>query len=114
MMQKLFDYLADLGYEVYFPNQKTGECTSFYIVLKEQLTTSSIYSFRLGYTNIDIILYAPRTQMLMLLDKKKEIKEHLKGYKELFYAGAESPMVEDDSVKGITCSVTYRAQRSLI
>lgn len=113
MMQKLFDYLADLGYEVYFPNQKTGECTSFYIVLKQQLTTSSIYSFRVGYTNIDVILYAPRTQTLTLLDKKKEIKEHLKSYK-LFYGGYESPVVEDDSVKGITCSVTYRVQKPLI
>ncbi|PRR84744.1 hypothetical protein [Clostridium luticellarii] len=114
MMQKLFDYLADLGYEVYFPNQKTGECTSFYIVLKEQLTTSSIYSFKLGHTNIDVILYAPRTQTLALLDKKKEIKEHLKSYEGLFYGGYESPTIEDDSVKGITCSVTYRAQKVLI
>lgn len=114
MIKEIFDFLNNLGYEVYFPNQKTGECTSFYIVLKEQLTTSGLTSYRLGYTNIDIILYAPRTQMLMLLDKKKEIKEHLKGYKTLFYAGMEAPVIEDDVVKGITCSVTYRSQRPLI
>ncbi len=114
MMDKLFDFLTTHGYTVYLVNQKTDDCTSPYIVIKEDSTMAQFDTNKVGNTIVDIMFFTPRTQMLELLNLKKNVKIDLKGFTALKYSGIETPTVADDTVKAVTCSVQYLIQHPLI
>mgnify|MGYP000865795364 CR=1 FL=1 len=113
-MTALYDFLIALGFDVYFVGQKTSDCTSNYVVIRDGITSAQYDSFNVGYTLVDIILYVPRNANSQMLPFKQQIKDALKAYKPLKYAGIETGTVSDDSVKGLTSSITYMWLKPLI
>jgi len=113
-MIDLYDFLVAQGFEVYFTGQKTNDCTSKYIVIVDGITSAQYDSFTVGYTLVDIILYVPINANTQMLPFKQQIKDALKAYKPLKYAGIETGTVPDDSVKGLTSSITYMWLKPLI
>ena len=113
-MDELYMFLKQQGYEVYFVGQKTTECKTNYIVLKDDGTNAQLGTTVVGSQQVDIILYTPRNQFTALIQFKKVIKNILKSYSKLKYAGLETPTITDDSVNGLTCSIIYLIQKPLI
>ena len=113
-MTALYDFLVAQGFEVYFTGQKTDDCVTNYIVIRDGVTNASISSFIVGYTLVDVIIYVPRNANTQMLPFKQQVKNALKAYKPLKYSGIETGTVPDDSVKGLTSSITYMWQKPLI
>ncbi|NLZ46397.1 MAG: hypothetical protein GX896_06855 [Clostridiales bacterium] len=111
--EDIFDVLKAQGVETYFPNQKTGECLSPYVVIKFAGGNDyANYSSRVDY--YDLLCYVPENKYSELIPFKNQIKEYMKALYPMFVdTGYESPSFLDDRVKGHMMNIQYRNNRKL-
>ena len=112
-IQDIFLHLKARGFEVYFPTQKQGECSSSYVVVKDATTTQYLdYSSTVTY--YDIMCYVPRDRFSQLEPFVEQVKEAMKGLVPMIkptYTQTQS--VYDDSVKAHMISVLYKNYRQI-
>lgn len=111
MLNRLFEYLIENGIEVYFIGQKSGECTSNYVVLKNNGIDAE--NNKVGRGLIDILFYVPVDYPATCEDYKLKVKRILKNFKGIRYAGSETGEVVDEEKKAITFSVMYEIFKKL-
>ena len=111
MIKKLFDFLFDNDIDVYFPGQHKGECTSNYVVIKEN-TTSSLNGIT-GSGLIDLLFFVPESDYLECANYRKKVKEILENFKDIEFTGNETGPVTDDSVKAYTFSLMYKKYKRI-
>lgn len=113
-MQDIYLHLKESGFDVYFPAQKDGECTSNYVVVKDA-TTSQVPGFSSTQTYYDIMCYVPKDSFSTLEPFVESVKEAMKKMVPMIkptYSQTQS--FYDDSVKGHMISVQYINYRKII
>lgn len=111
MIFKLYEYLKNEGFEVYFIGQHTGICNTNYIVLKDGGSTS--LTGKNGSSTIDVIFYIPKNKFSNSRTFKSAVIESIKEFGELRYTGVETSIVADDDKKALTFSVIYENLRKM-
>lgn len=110
--EKIFTTLKDNSIEVYPPATKEGECSSKYVVLKQD-GSSQIGSLSSQVVYYTVMLYVPKNKYNQLEVFKKEVQDTIA--KELFPllmpTGNETPDFYDSSVKAHMTSVMYRVSK---
>lgn len=113
MIVKIFDYLEENDIEVYFVGQKTGTCTSNYVVVKDAGTLGYDGGNKVGNQLIDLLFFVPQNCYTEMEEFKNNIKELMKDFNEVRYTGQETPIITDDDYKALSCSVMYQNQKLL-
>lgn len=73
----IYTHLMDKGFDVYFPTQKTGECTEPYLVVKDSGTTQ-YQDFSSTLTIFEVLCYVPQNNYSRLQTYMEEVKEAMK------------------------------------
>ena len=105
--QDIFLHLKQKGYEVYPPGVKTGECTSPYVVVKNDggYKHANFSSNRDMYA---IMCYVPKQQYSKLEPLVQKVKEAMKPLVPMIVPyGQETPSYYDDTCKAHYISVEY-------
>lgn len=112
-MQDIYLHLKNNGFEVYFPAQKVGECTSPYVVVRDA-TTSKYLDYSSTVTYYDLLCYIPKDHFSQLEPFVEEVKESMKGLVPMILpAYTQSQSYYDDSVKAHMISVLYKNYRKI-
>lgn len=107
-LQDIYIHLKNVGnFEVYFPAQHKGECTSKYVVIKTGIT-NQVNTFTSTQTEYDILCYVPQdmpSQMDIFFEEVKECMKKL--FPMIRPTYMETEMFYDDTIKGYMRSVQY-------
>lgn len=104
----IYKQLQDAGIEVYFPNQKKGECKNPYAVVKDT-GTSQYRGFSSEVTTYGVLCYVPVDKYSNLQIFTNTVKEAMKGlWPMIVPMRYETPPFYDDTVKAHMTSVQYR------
>ena len=111
--QDIYLHLKRAGFDVYSPGTKIGECTSEYLVIKNDGSSKHI-SFSTDVDLYAIMCYVPKdkysTLELLVQKVKKSMKElepMIKPY------GSQTPSYYDDSIKAHMISIEYKNYKKL-
>lgn len=107
--QEIFKKLKEFNIDVYPPATKHGECTTKYVVVKQDgKAQADIYSSEHSY--YQFILYVPQNQYDQLSSYEAEVKKVLDTnlYPLLKPTGSSMPDYYDDTLKAHTRSFLYR------
>lgn len=105
--QDIFLHLERAGFETYPPGIKLGECTSEYIVVKNDGSTRHA-----GVSTDDdlyaVMCYVPKMQYSTLEPLVQRIKRTMKGLEPMIVPyGSQTPSYYDDSLKAHMVSIEY-------
>lgn len=105
--QDIFLHLEKVGFEVYPPGIKAGECTSEYIVVKNNGSARHI-----GLSTDDdfysVMCYVPKDKYSTLEPLVQRIKSAMKGLEPMIVPyGSQTPSYYDDSYKAHMISIEY-------
>lgn len=111
--QDIYLHLKRAGFDVYSPGTKIGECTSAYLVVKNDGSSKHI-NFSTDVDLYAIMCYVPKdkysTLELLVQKVKKSMKElepMIKPY------GSQTPSYYDDSIKAHMISIEYKNYKKL-
>ena len=113
-IQDIYVFLKDKGFEVYFPAQKVGECTSPYVVVRDA-TTTKVAGFSSTVTYYDIMCYVPKDHFSTLEPFVEQVKISMRGLVPMIkptYTQTQS--FYDESVKAHMISIQYLNYRKII
>lgn len=113
-IQDIYLHLRKLGFEVYFPAQKVGECLSPYVVVKDA-TTSQYLEYSSTVTYYDLMCYIPKDHFSNLEPFVESVKVAMRELVPMIkptYSQTQS--YYDDSVKAHMISVQYKNYRKII
>ena len=111
--QSIFRHLKKEGFEVYSPGMKTGECTSKYIVVKND-GSSRHTSFSTDVDLYAVMCYVPKDNYSELESYVQQVKEAMKGLKPMVLPyGMQTPSYYDDTYKAHTISITYKNNKKI-
>ncbi len=112
-LMDLYQHLKDNGFDVYMPAIKSGECTSPYIVIKNDGGTKHS-SFSSNVDLYSIMCYVPKQSYSKLEPLVQSVKTAMKDLVPLFHPnGQETPSYYDDSVKAHMVSIEYKNYKKL-
>lgn len=105
--QDIYVHLKNEGFEVYAPAQKTGECTSPYLVIKNDGSYNHV-NFSTDRDMYAIYCYVPKTRYSELEPLVQSVKEAMKGlYPMIQQYGQQLPSYYDEAVKGHYIAIEY-------
>lgn len=111
--QDIFLHLKSQGFDVYSPGTKTGECTSEYLVVKNDGSSKHV-SFSTDVDLYAVMCYVPKEKystleplVQMVKKSMKELEPMIKPY------GSQTPSYYDDSVKAHMVSIEYKNYKKL-
>lgn len=111
--QDIFLHLKSQGFDVYSPGTKTGECTSEYLVIKNDGSSKHV-SFSTDVDLYAVMCYVPKEKystleplVQMVKKSMKELEPMIKPY------GSQTPSYYDDSVKAHMVSIEYKNYKKL-
>lgn len=111
--QDIFSHLKNQGYDVYSPGVKVGECTSEYLVVKND-GSSRHSSFS---TNVDlyaVLCYVPKDRYSSLEVLVQNVKNSMKELEPMILPyGSQTPSYYDDSLKAHMVSIEYKNYKKL-
>lgn len=111
--QDIFKHLKSAGFDVYSPGTKIGECTSQYIVLKNNGSTQH-ESFSTDIDLYSVMCYVPRDGYSELEPMVQRVKEAMKGLKPMILPyGSQTPSFYDDTYKAHMVSIEYKNYKKL-
>lgn len=110
-IQDIYSHLKSKGFDVYFPAQKVGECTSPYVVVKDMVTTK-LTNFSSTITYYDIMCYVPKNAFSKLAPYVESVKEAMKEMVPMIKPTyTETPSFYDDTIDAHMSSIEYRNVR---
>lgn len=105
--QDIFMHLKKKGFEVYAPAQKTGECTSPYLVVKNDGSYNHV-NFSTDRDMYAIYCYVPKLRYSELEPLVQQVKIAMKElYPMLQQYGQQLPSYYDEAVKGHYIAIEY-------
>ena len=111
--QDIFLHLKNQGFDVYSPGTKIGECTSEYLVVKNDGSSKHV-SFSTDVDLYAVMCYVPKEKysaleplVQMVKKSMKELEPMIKPY------GSQTPSYYDDSVKAHMVSIEYKNYKKL-
>lgn len=105
--QDIYLHLKRKGFEVYFPEQKTGDCTSPYLVVKNDGSYNHV-NFSTDRDMYAIYCYVPKlrySELEPLVQKVKAAMREL--YPMIQSYGQQLPSYYDDTVKAHYIGIEY-------
>lgn len=103
----IFKHLKDRGFDVYSPGQHQGECTSPYVVVKDQ-GRAQLGQFSSARHLYDLLCYVPRDQYSTLDGFVTQVEHNMLSLYPTIKSGHyRTPSFYDDSVKGHMVSTQY-------
>ena len=112
--QDIFSHLEKSGFDVYPPAVKAGECTSKYIVVKNDGSTR--------HANIStdddfyaVMCYVPKSSYSTLEPFVQAVKRAMKELEPMILPyGSQTPSYYDDSYKAHMVSIQYKNYKKLL
>lgn len=111
--QDIFSHLKNQGYDVYSPGVKVGECTSEYLVVKND-GSSRHSSFSTDIDLYAVLCYVPKDRYSSLEVLVQNVKNSMKGLEPMILPyGSQTPSYYDDSLKAHMVSIEYKNYKKL-
>lgn len=111
--QDIFMHLKSAGFDVYSPGMKTGECTSEYLVVKND-GSSKHASFSTDVDLYAVMCYVPKEKYSSLEPLVQRVKNSMKGLEPMIKPyGSQTPSYYDDSYKAHMISIEYKNYKKL-
>ena len=111
--QDIFMHLKSSGFSVYSPGIKTGECTSEYLVIKND-GSSRHSSFSTDVDLYSIMCYVPKQKYSELEPLVQRVKKAMKELDPLLKPyGTQTPSYYDDSMKAHMVSIEYKNYKKI-
>lgn len=111
--QDIFLYLKKQGFDVFSPGIKVGECTSEYLVLKND-GSSKHASFSTDVDLYSVLCYVPKDKYSSLEPLVQRVKRSMKGLEPMILPyGSQTPSYYDDSLKAHMISIEYKNYKKL-
>ena len=111
--QDIYLHLKNAGFEVYAPGVKVGECTSEYVVVKND-GSSKYVGLSTDVDLYSVLCYVPKLAYSTLEVLVQKVKESMKGLEPMILPyGMQSPSYYDDSFKAHMISIEYKNYKKL-
>lgn len=111
--QDIFMHLKNQGLDVYSPGVKTGECTSEYLVVKND-GSSKHSSFSTDVDLYAVLCYVPKNSYSSLEPLVQRVKNLMKELEPMILPyGSQTPSYYDDSLKAHMVSIEYKNYKKL-
>ena len=111
--QDIFTHLKGAGFDVYSPGMKTGECTSEYLVVKND-GSSKHASFSTDVDLYAVMCYVPKEKYSTLEPLVQRVKNSMKGLEPMIKPyGSQTPSYYDDGLKAHMISIEYKNYKKL-
>lgn len=111
--QDIFLHLEKAGLEVYPPAIKVGECTSEYVVVKND-GSSKHPSFSTDNDLYAVMCYVPKQKYSTLEPLVQKVKNIMKELEPMILPyGSQTPSYYDDSFKAHMISIEYKNYKKL-
>lgn len=111
--QDIFAHLKNAGFDVYSPGTKTGECTSEYLVVKNDGSSKHI-SFSTDVDLYAVMCYVPKDMYSTLEPLVQRVKNSMRGLEPMIKPyGSQTPSYYDDSYKAHMISIEYKNYKKL-
>lgn len=111
--QDIFLHLKGKGFDVYSPGMKTGECTSEYLVVKND-GSSKHSNFSTDVDLYAVLCYVPRDKYSSLEPLVQRVKNSMKELEPMILPyGSQTPSYYDDSLKAHMVSIEYKNYKKL-
>jgi hypothetical protein len=111
--QDIFLHLKKVGFDVYSPGVKVGECTNEYIVIKND-GSSKHTSFSTDVDMYAVMCYVPKDKYSQLEPLVQRVKEKMKELEPMIFPyGTQTPSYYDDSYKAHMISIEYKNYKKL-
>lgn len=112
--QDIFLCLQEAGFEVHSPGTKVGECTSPYVVVKNNGSTQHT-----GLSTDDdfysVMCYVPKKAYSQLEPMVQRAKRAMVALKPMILPyGSQTPSYYDDSVKAHMVSIEYKNYKKML
>ena len=105
--QDIYTCLVNAGFEVYPPGIKVGDCTSEYIVVKNDGSTRHP-SLSTDLDLYSVMCYVPKNKYSTLEPLVQKVKKTMKGLEPMIIPyGMQTPSYYDDSYKAHMISIEY-------
>ena len=110
----LYDHLKKNNFDVYSPGQKIGECTSPYLVIKND-GSNQHSSFSSDIDLYTIMCYVPKDNYSKLEIMIQSIKKVMKSLYPLFIpSGMQTSSYYDDNLKAHMISIQYKNYKKML
>lgn len=107
-LKDIYDCLKKAGFSVYFPTQKTGECSSPYVVVKDSGTVQ-YQQFSSTLTTYELLCYVPKNQYSQLGVFSGGVKQAMRSLWPMIVSTRyQTPPFFDDTVNAHMTSIQYR------
>lgn len=111
--QDIYLHLKKRGLDVYSPGTKTGECTSEYLVVKNDGSSKHV-SFSSDVDLYAVLCYVPKDKYSSLEPLVQRVKNIMKGLEPMILPyGSQTPSYYDDSVKAHMISIEYKNYKKI-
>lgn len=111
--QDIFTHLKNKGFDVYSPGMKIGECTSEYLVVKNDGSSKHV-NFSTDVDLYAVMCYVPKDKYSTLEPLVQRVKNTMKGLEPMILPyGSQTPSYYDDSYKAHMISIEYKNYKKL-
>lgn len=111
--QDIFVHLKNEGFDVYSPGLKSGECTSEYLVVKND-GSSKHFSFSTDIDLYSVMCYVPKDKYSTLETLVQRVKSSMKELEPMIKPyGSQTPSYYDDNAKAHMISIEYKNYKKL-
>ena len=111
--QDIYSHLKQAGFDVYSPSTKIGECTSQYLVVKNDGSSKHV-SFSTDVDLYAIMCYVPKEKYSILEPLVQNVKKSMKELEPMIKPyGSQTPSYYDDSIKAHMVSISYKNYKKL-
>ena len=109
----IFSHLKKAGFDVHSPGVKTGECTSAYLVVKNN-GSSKHNSFSTNVDLYSILCYVPKNKYSTLEPLVQSVLKIMKELEPMVVPyGVQTPSYYDDGLKAHMVSIEYKNYKKL-
>ena len=111
--QDIFSHLKKSGFDVYSPGSKVGECTSEYLVVKND-GSSKHASFSTDVDFYAVMCYVPKERYSLLEPLVQRVKKSMKELEPMIKPyGSQTPSYYNDGFKAHMISIEYKNYKKL-
>lgn len=112
--QDIFKHLKKLGFDVYSPGMKVGECTKEYIVIRYD-GSSKLANFSTDDDLYAVMCYVPKQAYSKLEPMVQKVKKAMKELEPMIKpCGSQTPSYYDDSYKAHMISIEYKNHKKIL
>lgn len=113
--QDIFVHLENAGFEVYPPGIKAGDCTTEYIVVKNDGSSRHYNKLSTDVDLYSVMCYVPKKKYSALEPMVQKVKRIMKELEPMIVPyGMQTPSYYDDSYKAHMISIEYANYKKML